>query len=205
MMSLLELDLEEGCESCGHDLRLQVKEQEDGILSEFSCLKCGFKFTEANKHVTLIGDAGMESLVGGCVIGVYDLVSKEFESKTIGVEHFQNFLSEESRYLDEVVAAVDKIFTARNINPDTHLILITNTHLMSKLRTYLNERHYSWFRFKTSEPLASLTRKAFEEHLLSIGIPEEGLKMQGRAKLNFLLSWVMSEESREKLVKKTGL
>ena len=153
----------------------------------------------------MAGDAGWESLIGGCVIGVYDLSSGEFESRTIGVEHFHSFMSKSSPHLDEVVAAVDKIFEKKNINPDTHLIFITNTHLMSKVREYLDARHYIWFKFKTIEPLNSSLKKAFEEHLLSIGVPKEAIKMHGKARMNFLMSWVMADDESEKLIKKAGI
>ncbi|MEM2933454.1 MAG: hypothetical protein QXL78_00860 [Methanocellales archaeon] len=202
---MLELDLEERCDCCGHDLRLQVREQEGGFLSEFSCLRCGFRFTEANKLLILIADAGWESIVGGCVVGFYDFLKKQFESIIIDVEYFQNILDGESIYPEKVVSAVDEIFAAWNINPDTHLILLKNTHLMSNLREYLDARHYSWFRFKICVPIESLTKKAFEEHLLSLGVPPEAIALQGRARLRFLLAWVLADESRERLVKKTGL
>ncbi len=202
-MSMM-LQLEERCNCCGHALRFQVKEQEEGFINEFSCLRCGFRFTEANKPLILIADAGWEFIVGGCVIGVYDFIKKQFESKTIEVEYFQNFLRE-SRYAEKIVSAVDEIFAAWNINPDTHLILIKNTHLMSNLRSYLDARHYNWYRYKTCEVIQSLTMKAFEEHLLSLGVPKEAIALRGRARLNFLLAWVLADESREKLVKKTGL
>lgn len=205
MAMMLELNLEERCNCCGHGLRLQVKEQREGFLSEFTCLRCGFRFTEANKPLILIADAGWESIVGGCVVGVYDFLKKQFESRIIEVEYFQNFLGGESKYPEKVVSAVDEIFAAWNINPDTHLILIRNTHLMSNLREYLDIRHYNWFRFKTCEAVESLTKKAFEDHLLNLGVPPEAIALKGRARLRFLLAWVLADESREKLVKRTGL
>ncbi len=200
-----ELQLEDKCDNCGHALKLLVTEREEGITSEFSCSKCGFKFSEKNKQLIFTGDAGWESLIGGCVIGVYDPLSGKLESKTIGVEHFQNFMSKSSKHLDEAVAAVNEFFAKWNINPDTHLIFITNSHLMSKVREYLEVRHYDWFRFKTFEPLHSPLKKAFEEHLLSIGVPEEVIKMHGKARMNFLMSWVMADDEREKLIKKAGI
>ncbi|MEM2924935.1 MAG: hypothetical protein QXJ68_04520 [Methanocellales archaeon] len=202
---MLEIDLEERCNCCGHALKLQVKEQEGAFLNEISCVRCGFRFSEENKPLILIADAGWESIVGGCVVGVYDYIQKQFESKTIEVEYFQNFLRDESRYPDKIVSAVDEIFIAWNINPDTHVILIKNTHLMSILRSYLEARHYNWYRFKTCKLVESLTKKAFEDHLLSLGVPKEAIALQGRARLRFLLAWVLADESREKLVKKTGL
>lgn len=203
-MDAMQLNLEDKCDNCGRGLRLQVTEQED-ILIEFTCQKCGFKFSDLNKQLIFVGDAGWESLIGGSVIGVYDSLSEEFESKTIGVEHFQNFMSADSKHLDEVVSAVDTFFAKRNINPDTHLIFITNTHLMSKVREYLEARHYDWFRFEILEPLHSPLKKAFEEHLLSLGVPGEAIEMQSKPRKQYLMSWVMADESREKLIKKAGI
>jgi hypothetical protein len=205
MLLLLELELDERCDCCGHVLRLQVKQQREDFVGEFSCSRCGYRFKEVNKSLILIADAGWESIVGGCVVGIYDFINKQFETKTIEVKYFQNFLSGESRYPEKVVSAVDEIFTAWNINPDTHLILINNTHLMSNLKSYLDSRHYNWFRYKTCELVQSLTAKAFEAYLLSLGVPKEAIALQGRARLRFLTAWVLADESREKLVKKTGL
>lgn len=149
-----------------------------------------------------IDDAGSGSLVGGTMIGVMRVETKDFYSDVIPIKYFTSPNFEEKKYTDFCINIIDDSFKALGVEKN-ELIQICQGYIFDKVRKYLTDNGYSVISTKISEPLQSVIEENFMDYVIGLGIPLDYLQYT-KYPFHFhrLLKWVFADiKTREKLCK----
>ncbi|QUH26351.1 hypothetical protein [Serpentinicella alkaliphila] len=150
-----------------------------------------------------IDDAGSGSLLGGTIIGVLRVETKEFHYDIIPLNlyHEESFVNKE--YLNYVVNIVDKIFQNLKVQKYEE-IQVCRGYMFDKLKQWFDQNNYRYISTEIKDPLQTKIEKAFEEYTISLGLPESFI-VYTKYPFHFhrILKWVYADyENRHHLCKK---
>jgi len=151
----------------------------------------------------MVDDAGTGDPVGGCVIGVLRVESREFVSGVVPVRYFQEPLFRERRYLEEAARIVLEAFRRLKVRRGERVQVCRGDVL--KLARVRLSREFKVECVRVEGDLQLLVEGAYLEHLASLGVPRGLLTIKsGRERFISLLRWVYEDPERRLRVAKTG-
>lgn len=150
-----------------------------------------------------IDDAGSGSLLGGTIIGVLRVETKEFQYDIIPLKFYQGEYFENKEYINYVVTIIKRIF--KNLKVDkTEEIQVCRGYMFDKLKPWLDENGYIYTSTEIKDPLQTIIEKTFEEYTINLGIPESFI-VYTKYPFHFhrILKWVYADyNNRSQLCKK---
>lgn len=151
-----------------------------------------------------IDDAGSGSFVGGTCIGVYRPETNEYFFEIIPVELYNKDNFKHKYYLDEVVDIVSEAFKAMNVNK-TETIEICRGYMFEKLRKWLDDKGFCWYRTQISGRIQDVVEKNYMLYTVKLGVPEGYIKFT-KYPFHFhkLLRWVFADFDNRINICKTG-
>jgi len=151
-----------------------------------------------------IDDAGSGSFVGGTCIGVYRPETNEYFFEIIPVELYNKENFKNKYYLDEVVNIVSDAFKAMNVN-QTETIEICRGYMFEKLRKWLDEQSFCWYRTQISGRIQDVVEKNYMLYTVKLGVPKAYIQYT-KYPFHFhkLLRWVFADFDNRINICKTG-
>lgn len=140
-----------------------------------------------------IDDAGSGSFVGGTCIGIYRPETNEYYFDIIPLELYDKENFKKKYYLDAVVKIVDTAF--RNLAPlKGETIEICRGYMFERLKEWLDNKGYSWYRTQIGGRVQQVVEKNFELYAQRLGLPWQYIKYT-RYPFHFhkLLRWVYAD------------
>lgn len=140
-----------------------------------------------------IDDAGSGSFVGGTCIGLYRPETNEYYFDIIPVKLYNSENFKKKLYLDEVVNIVSTAFHQLNVSRN-ETIEICRGYMFEKLKIWLDENNYTWYRTQITGDLQYIVEKNFELYAIELGLHEHYIKYT-RYPFHFhkLLRWVYAD------------
>ena len=151
-----------------------------------------------------IDDAGSGSFVGGTCIGIYRPETNEYSFEIIPVELYNKDNFNHKYYLDEVVNITSDAFKDLNVSKN-ETIEICRGYMFEKLRKWLDDKGYCWYRTQISGRLQEIVEKNYMLYTVNLGVPEPYIKYT-KYPFHFhkLLRWVFSDFDSRITCCKTG-
>lgn len=151
-----------------------------------------------------IDDAGSGSLLGGTVIGITRVETKEYEYDIIPLEYYRSDIFGEKEYINYVVIIIKKLFNKLNVTI-TEKIEVCRGYMFDKLKIWLEENNYNYVCVEIKDPLQSLVEKTFEDYAISLGLPQNFITYT-KYPFHFhrILKWVYADFENRSLLCKTG-
>ncbi|MBU5677520.1 hypothetical protein KQI88_13940 [Alkaliphilus sp. MSJ-5] len=151
-----------------------------------------------------IDDAGSGSLLGGTVIGITRVETKEYAFDIIPLKYYRNSFFENKEYINHVVTIVKKLFNDLNV---THKekIEVCRGYMFDKLKIWLENNNYSYVCTQINDPLQSLVETTFENYTIDLGLPRNFITYT-KYPFHFhrILKWVYADYENRSLLCKTG-
>jgi hypothetical protein len=151
-----------------------------------------------------IDDAGSGSFVGGTCIGVYRPETNEYFFEIIPVELYNKDNFKYKYYLDEVVNIVSEAFKAMNVSK-TETIEICRGYMFEKLRKWLDDQGFCWYRTQISGRIQDVVEKNYMLYTVKLGVPKAYIQYT-KYPFHFhkLLRWVFADFDNRINICKTG-
>lgn len=151
-----------------------------------------------------IDDAGSGSFVGGTCIGVYRPETNEYFFEIIPVELYNKDNFKNKYYLDEVVNIVSEAFKAMNVSK-TETIEICRGYMFEKLRKWLDDQGFCWYRTQISGRIQDVVEKNYMLYTVKLGVPKAYIQYT-KYPFHFhkLLRWVFADFDNRINICKTG-
>lgn len=151
-----------------------------------------------------IDDAGSGSLLGGTVIGITRVETKEYVFDIIPLDYYRDDLFQKKAYLDYVVTIVKKLFKDLNILKNEE-IEVCRGYMFDKLEIWLKENNYNYVYTQINDPLQSLVEETFENYAISLGLPQNFIAYT-KYPFHFhrILKWIYADYENRSLLCKTG-
>lgn len=151
-----------------------------------------------------IDDAGSGSLLGGTVIGITRVETKEYAFDIIPLEYYRDDFFKNKAYLDYVVTIIQKLFKDLNIVKNEQ-IEVCRGYMFDKLKIWLTENNYNYTCTQINDPLQSLVEKTFENYAISLGLPKSFISYT-KYPFHFhrILKWIYADYENRSLLCKTG-
>ncbi|MFZ5989770.1 MAG: hypothetical protein ACOYWZ_21965 [Bacillota bacterium] len=151
-----------------------------------------------------IDDAGSGSFVGGTCIGIYRPETNEYFFEIIPVELYNKENFKQKYYLDEVVNITSQAFKALNVHKN-ETIEICRGYMFEKLRKWLDDKGFCWYRTQISGRLQEIIEQNFVLYAIRLGVPEPYIKYT-KYPFHFhkLLRWVFADYEERIQYCKTG-
>lgn len=151
-----------------------------------------------------IDDAGSGSFVGGTCIGVYRPETNEYFFEIIPVELYNKENFKNKYYLDEVVNIVSEAFKAMNVSK-TETIEICRGYMFEKLRKWLDDQGFCWYRTQISGRIQDVVEKNYMLYTVKLGVPKAYIQYT-KYPFHFhkLLRWVFADFDNRINICKTG-
>ncbi|NLK21744.1 MAG: hypothetical protein GX308_06600 [Epulopiscium sp.] len=149
-----------------------------------------------------IDDAGSGSFIGGTIIGVYRIETKEYTDEIIPLNYYSKTNMKKKAYLNYVVKIIQRSFKKLDVK-ENESIKICRGYMFDGLRKWLDKENYIWSNTVIDGPLQERVEKRFEEYVISLGFPEAFIKYT-KYPFHFhrILKWVYADyDKRTKLCK----
>lgn len=151
-----------------------------------------------------IDDAGSGSLLGGTVIGITRIETKEYKYDIIPLEYYRNGFFENKEYINYVVTIVKNIFKDLNVTKEEK-IQVCRGYMFDKLKIWFQENNYNYICTQINDPLQSLVEKTFEDYTINLGLPPNFIAYT-KYPFHFhrILKWIYADYENRSLLCKTG-
>ncbi|MDR5658141.1 hypothetical protein RH915_01430 [Serpentinicella sp. ANB-PHB4] len=149
-----------------------------------------------------IDDAGSGSLLGGTIIGVLRVETKEYEYEIIPLKLYSGENFEKKVYIDYVTKIIENIFKKMGVTKDER-IEVCRGYMFDKLKLWFDKNNYNYFSTEIKEPLQSIIEKSFEDYAIKLGLPSSFITYT-KYPFHFhrILKWVYADyKTRSKLCK----
>ncbi|KPU44863.1 hypothetical protein OXPF_13410 [Oxobacter pfennigii] len=152
----------------------------------------------------LIDDAGSGSLVGGTLIGLLRVETKEFYSEVIPIKLYNQNNFEKKHYLSYTTDIVKRAFKHLNVEKDEN-VHICRGYMFDDVRKYFAENNILYEDAKIEDPLQSLIEGSFEDYVVTLGLPRNYIKFT-KYPFHFhrLLRWIYADYTNRSKLCKTG-
>lgn len=151
-----------------------------------------------------VDDSGWGDLVGGVIIGGYNVLTHEFRWAEVPVEYFQDEVFSKKDYLIETRKAVNKVLGDLRADKRFHLIAMCTGYVLNQAAKFLLQKDWKVTRRKIEGPCQELVEKRFRKELIKIGVPSNIIRdvPSGSNRFIQLFNWVKEDpDTRERFVK----
>ncbi|TDT61889.1 hypothetical protein [Fonticella tunisiensis] len=149
-----------------------------------------------------IDDAGSGSLIGGTLIGMMRVETRDFYYDVIPVKYFTTPYFEQKKFEDYCIKIIYEGLSNLKVD-ESEPIEICQGYMFNAARSLLKEGGYNIISTKISEPLQSVIEETFMDYIIGIGVPLDYLQFT-KYPFHFhrMLKWVLADlKNREKLCK----
>ena len=144
-----------------------------------------------------IDDAGYGSLVGPTFVGAYRKETQEFVYGEVGLEYFQGPIFRQGEYIRQASRVIRDLLD-RLESADSEVLEICTGNIFDDVEHSIEN---PILRTKIEGPLQKAIESVFEEYLVGLGIPINGVQPSARH-FRLCLEWVVQDyPSREAFVK----
>jgi hypothetical protein len=151
-----------------------------------------------------IDDAGWGDLIGGVVLGGYDVVMRAFRWAVVPVEHFQGEAFEKKSYLSEARRAVIKLLGDLRADKRFHAVALCTSYVLTEAARSLRKNGWKVVRRQIEGRCQELVEERYRKELIKLGVPSRRVRNvpSGSNRFYQLFEWVKEDpESREQFVK----
>ena len=146
-----------------------------------------------------IDDAGYGSLVGPTFVGAYRKETQEFVYGEVGLEFFQGPIFREGEYVRQASRVIRDLLE-RLDSRDSEMLEICTGNIFDDVE---NSIAHPVRRIKIEGPLQRAIESVFEDYLVNLGIPINGVQPSARH-FQLCLNWVIQDYPMRACYVKTG-
>lgn len=151
-----------------------------------------------------VDDAGWGDLIGGVVIGGYDVVRGAFRWGVIPVEHFQGEAFAKKSYLSQARRVVIKILGDLRADKRFHVVALCTGYVLNDVARSLRTNGWKVVRRPIKGRCQALVEERYRKELVKLGVPSRTMRdaVSGSNRFYRLFTWVKEDpEAREQYVK----
>ena len=151
-----------------------------------------------------IDDAGWGDLVGGVIIGGYDVVLGAFRWEIVHVEHFQGEAFAKKSYLSKAKRAVIKLLGDLRADKRFYAVALCTSYVLNDAARSLRKNRWKVVRRQIEGRCQELVEERCHKELIKLGVPSRIARKvpSGSNRFYQLFEWVKENpEARERFVK----